>query len=131
MKKTIIALLVTLSLSACGKETIIKEVLVTTPSTEATTTTTTQAPQTNKFQEYLYDLKEFSGKANTMDDAFLIEFGSIVCEAFDEGNSLEAVVSLLSDYSTGSTDDELYAGIIMSAVTNICSEHADMVQSQL
>jgi uncharacterized Rmd1/YagE family protein len=130
MKKILIASFAVLSLAACGKETVIREVLVTTPVTEAPTTTTEYvAPTTNKFEEYLYDLKEFSGKANTMDDAFLIEFGSLVCQAFDNNTSLNEVVSLLQDNSAGRSDDELYAGIIMSAVVNICPEHKAMVEA--
>lgn len=131
MKKIILGTLAVLSLSACGKETIIKEVLVTTPVTEAPAPDTTSyvAPSTNKFDEYLYDLRDFSGKANTMDDAFLIEFGSLVCDAFDTGSSLEDVIKVLSNYSDGNSDDELYAGVIMSAVVNICPEHRSMVES--
>lgn len=133
MKKIIFGTLAVLSLSACGKETVIREVLVTTPTTEVEETTTTKyvAPPTNKFDEYLYDLREFSGQANTMDDAFLIEFGSLVCDAFDSGSSLEDVVEVLAKYSDGNSDDELYAGVVYSAVVNICPEHKSMVDSNL
>jgi hypothetical protein len=135
MNKLISVVIASFILVSCGKETVIREVLVTLPpnTVEETTTTTTKyvPPSRNKFDEYLYDLKEYSGQANTLDDSFLIEFGSTVCSAFDKGVSLNEVVELLSEYSSGDYDDKLYAGIIMSAVVNICPEHRALVESQL
>ena len=133
MNKLVSLVIASFILVSCGKETVIREVLVTTPPTtvEETTTTKYVPPSRNKFEEYLYDLKQYSGQANTLDDSFLIEFGSTVCSAFEEGNTLDDIVSFLSEYSSGDYDDTLYAGIIISAVVNICPEYRALVESQL
>ena len=127
----LLALSSVLVLAGCGsKETIIKEVLVTTPPT--TTDYVAPAPsQSNKYDDYLTELRNYSGQANTWSDGDLIEMGHLVCEAFDNGNSLDQVIKVFSDNSSGSYDDELFAGTIMGAVVYICPEHKDAVQSQL
>lgn len=117
-------------LSSCGgKETIIKEVLVTTPPTQATDAPS--QPAVNKYDEYLSDLRGYSGQANSWNDSDLIELGHLVCEALDTGNTLDDIVGIFSSNSSGSYDDELFAGTIMSAVVNICPEHQSYVESQL
>lgn len=133
MKKVFISFLAVVSLASCGKETIIKEVLVTTPVTEAPvqTTLTTEAPKLNKYDQYLADLYDFSAQARSWDEALLLQFGKTVCDALDNGARLNAIVDVLSEYSSGSYDDELFAGVILYSVKYICPEHLASVQAQL
>ena len=70
----IFTLLVVLSLAGCGKETVIKEVLVTTPTTEAPV-----APEANKYDSYLIALYENSAQARTWSESDLLELGTTVC----------------------------------------------------
>lgn len=122
MKKVILAALAVVSLAACGKETV-REVLVTTPPT-----TQPSAPEVNKFDQYLIDLRNESAQARTMTDSDLLKFGQVICDAFDAGRTLNDVVTVMSQYSTnGSYDTDLYAMIIVSAVKNICPEWATYV----
>jgi hypothetical protein len=115
MKKVILAAIAVLSLAACGKETV-REVLVTTPPTEA------PAVEVNKFDQYLLDVRNGSAQAKTMTDADLLKFGTLICDTFNAGKSLDQIVTLLASYSTGSYDTDLYAMIILGAVNNICPE---------
>lgn len=114
-----------------GKETIIREVYVTSPTSIETTTTTTRAtvPKKNKYESYLEDLKDFSGKANTQSDSDLIEIADLVCEAFDNDATLDQVIAIFAEYAEGTSDYRLYAGIISSAVVNICPEHTWVLSS--
>lgn len=131
MRKYLVATCVlTLLLTACGKETIIKEVLVTTApvTTEAPLP---QEPAKTKFDLYLEDLYGFSGQARSWTESDLLKFGTIVCDTFDRGNSLEDIIGVMSQYSEGSYDDELFAGVIYAAVTHLCPKHKAYVDSQI
>lgn len=127
MKKVILTAMAVLSLAACGKETI-REVLVTTPPTEAPATT---LPQANKYDNYLITLYENSAQARSWTDSDLLEFGTIVCESFDNGATLDSVLTTMSNYSTGKYDDELFAAVIASAVMHLCPEWQSYVSAQL
>jgi hypothetical protein len=122
----IFTLLVVLSLAGCGKETVIKEVLVTTPTTEAPV-----APEANKYDSYLIALYENSAQARTWSESDLLELGTTVCQTFDEGGTLDGVITIFSQYSNGKYDDELFSAIIAGSVTFLCPEWADYVSSQL
>jgi PBP1b-binding outer membrane lipoprotein LpoB len=129
MKKHLLAVCASaLILSACGKETIVKEVLVTTPPVEVT-----EAPETdvNKFDAYLELLYSNSAQARNWDEADLLELGTIVCETFDDGGTLDQVLTVFSNNSTGKYDDELYSAVVAGAVMFLCPEWADYVQSQI
>ena len=120
MKKVILAALAVVSLAACGKETV-REVLVTTPPTEA------PVVELNKFDQYLLDVRSESAQARTMSDEELLKFGTLICDAFDAGNSLDKIITLLASYSSGTYDTDLYAMIIVGSVKNICPEWASYV----
>jgi len=124
MKKVILTALAVLSLTACGKETI-REVLVTTPPTEA------PAVEVNKYDAYLADLYDFSGQARSWSEDDLIKLATLICDSFDAGESLNGVIATLQPYSSGSYDDELFAGVITGAVNHICPEYKSYVQAQL
>jgi hypothetical protein len=124
MKKIILSALVVLSLSACGKETV-REVLVTTPPTEA------PAVEVNKYDQYLEVLYNESAQARSWDEADLLEFGTVVCESFDNGATLDTVLTTMSNYSSGKYDDELFAAVIAAAVMHLCPEWQAYVSSQL
>lgn len=129
MKKILSLAFASLFLVSCGKETIIKEVLVTTPPTEAPATT----PQVedNKYDQYLAFVNNNSAQARQWTDADLLEMATLVCGAFDGGASLAAVIEIFSDSSTGRYDDELYAAIIGGSVTYLCPEWRSYVNSQI
>ncbi len=122
MKKVILTDLAVLSLAACGKETI-REVLVTTPPTEA------PAPEVNKYDAYLNGLYDNSAQARTWTEDQLLKFGTLVCDAFGSGNTLARVIDVLQPYSNGSYDDELFAAIIAGSVTHLCPEWYNYVNS--
>jgi len=125
MKKVILTALAVLSLTACGKETI-REVLVTTPPTEAPA-----ASEVNKYDAYLNSLYDNSAQARTWTEDQLLKFGTLVCDAFGSGNTLARVIDVLQPYSNGSYDDELFAAIIAGSVTHLCPEYTSMIQAQL
>jgi len=125
MKKVILTALAVLSLTACGKETI-REVLVTTPPTEAPA-----APEVNKYDAYLNSLYDNSAQARTWTEDQLLKFGTLVCDAFGSGSTLARVIDVLQPYSNGSYDDELFAAIIAGSVTHLCPEYTSMIQAQL
>lgn len=120
MKKVILTAIAVLSLAACGKETV-REVLVTTPPTEA------PAPEINKFDQYLADVRENAAQARTMSDDDLLKFGTLICDAFDAGKSVDDIAGVLANYSSGSYDTDLYAYIIIFSVKNICPEYKYLV----
>lgn len=117
-----------LALVSCGKETVIKEVLVTIPPTTAAQS---EPVEQNKYDKYLDFVLDNSGQAREWKESDLIETATLVCGAFDGGASLSGVVGVFSDNSTGTYDDELFAAIIGGAVTYICPEWASYVDSQL
>lgn len=122
---TVAALLV----SSCGsKETIIREVLVT---AAPVTTTLPPAPSKTKFDLYLDEVYGFSAQAREWSEAELLEFGTIVCEAFDNGATLNQIVGVMEKYSTGLYDNELFAGVIYASVMHLCPKYFSSVQSQL
>lgn len=129
MKKHLLAICASaIVLSACGKETIIKEVLVTTPPETAAPYV---APEANKYDKYLAGLYENSAQARSWAESDLLEFGSIVCDAFSAGASLNSVLEVMSNYSSGSYDDDFFVAIIATAVTFLCPENLASVQDQL
>ena len=127
MKKIILSALAVLSLTACGKETI-REVLVTTPEPPPTPITTEDM---NKYDNYLITVTENAAQAREWDEADLLEFGTVVCESFDNGATLDTVLNTMSDYSSGKYDDELFAAVIGSAVMHLCPEWQAYVTAQL
>lgn len=119
-------------LASCGKETVIREVLVTTP-TPATEAPVETLPvyKENKYDKFVAFVNNNSGQARSWNESDLIELASLTCEAFDNGASLSQVIDVFSSSSSGKYDDELYAAIIGGAVTYICPEWAGYVDSQL
>jgi len=125
VKKHLLAICTSaLVLSACGKETI-REVLVTTPPTEA------PAVELSKYDQYLEMLYNESAQARTWLESDLLELGTTVCQVFDEGGTIDGVINIFTKNSTGKYDDELYSAVIAGSVIYLCPEWADYVQSQL
>jgi hypothetical protein len=123
--------IITLSLSAlflvgCGQKETIREVLVTAPpATEA------PAPEMSKYDQYLELLYGNSAQAREWSESDLLELGTLVCETFDDGGTLDQVLTIFSNNSTGKYDDELYSSVVAGAVMFLCPEWADYVQSQI
>jgi hypothetical protein len=127
MTKKLIALTISsIALIGCGKKEVIREVLVTTPpATEA------PAVEMNKYDQYLQAVYDNSAQARAWDETDLLELGTTVCEVFDSGGTIDGVVNVFSQNSTGKYDDELYSAVIASSVLFLCPEWAAYVQSQL
>lgn len=127
MKKTILILAgLTLGLAGCGQKETIREVLVTSPPvTEA------PAPELNKFDQYLEMLYNESAQARSWTESDLLELGTTVCEVFDTGGTIDGVIQIFSNNSTGAYDDELYSAVIAGSVLFLCPEWTAYVQSQL
>lgn len=126
--KIILAALAALTLSSCGKETVIKEVLVTSPPVE---TTSAPVQEANKFDQYLVSMYDTAAQSREWSDGELLEFGAIVCDAFTAGSSLRDVLTIFEKYSTGSYDDEFFVAVIGNSVLYLCPEHLNYVQSQI
>ncbi|MEB3192526.1 MAG: DUF732 domain-containing protein [Snowella sp.] len=127
MKKLLITTIAAASiLSACGQKEVIREVLVTTPPT-----TMAPEPELNKFDQYLEMLYNESAQARSWNESDLLELGTTVCEVFDTGGTIEGVINIFSQNSSGAYDDELFSAVIAGSVIYLCPEWADYVQSQL
>jgi len=70
-------------------------------------------------------------EARSWDEADLLEFGTVVCESFDNGATLDTVLTTMSNYSSGKYDDELFAAVIAAAVMHLCPEWQAYVSAQL
>ncbi len=125
MKKLLALSMVAVSLSACGTQTIIKEVTATTAEAPYV------APVTNKYDDYYAHVLKNSGQANTEPKADVIEFGDLVCQALDNNNSVQYVVKLLNGYAESNSDIELYAAIITGAIMYLCPEYNTDLQNYL
>ena len=126
MKNKIAILIASLTiLAGCGKETI-REVLVTTPPTEAPA-----APEANKFDQYLDMLYNESAQARSWTEAGLLELGTTVCQVFDQGGTISGLIAVFNENSTGNYDDELYSAVIAGSVIFLCPEWANYVKEQV
>jgi hypothetical protein len=128
MKKSIaVATIVAgILLSGCGQKETIREVLVTTPPTEAPA-----APEASKYDQYLEMLYNESAQARAWDEAELLELGTTVCEVFDKGGTVDGLLSIFNENSEGKYDDEFYAALMASSVYFLCPEWIDVVREQL
>ena len=89
------------------------------------------APTTNKYDNYMDHVLANSGQANTADPSKLIEFGDLVCETLDEGNSVAYVAALLESYVAKKSDAELFAAVMTGAVLYICPEYKSQMSAYL
>ena len=124
MKKIILTALAVLSLTACGKETV-REVLVTTPPTEA------PVVELSKFDQYLEFLYVEAAQSRSWSEDQLLELGTTVCQVFDQGGTVQGLITIFNNNSTGKYDDEFYASIIAGSVLYLCPEYQTLVQAQL
>jgi hypothetical protein len=124
MKKVILTALAVLSLTACGKETV-REVLVTTPTTEA------PVVELSKFDQYLEFLYVEAAQSRSWAEDQLLELGTTVCQVFDQGGTVQGLITIFNNNSTGKYDDEFYASIIAGSVLYLCPEYQTLVQAQL
>lgn len=127
MKKLSIAtiLVAGLVLAGCGQKETIREVLVTTPPTEA------PAVEMSKYDEYLTFIYNDSAQAREWDEAKLLELGSIVCDSFEAGATLDSVIDVFASNADGSYDTEFYASVMVASVTFLCPEYKTYVESQI
>lgn len=127
MKKLLIVSAISLPLLVgCGQKEVIREVLVTTPPT----TIATEEPA-NKYDQYLQALYDNSAQARSWAESDLLELGTLVCQTFDNGGTLDGVLSIFASNSAGKYDDELFSAIIAGSVLYLCPEWASYVQQSL
>ena len=88
-------------------------------------------PELNKFDQYLEMLYNESAQARSWNESDLLELGTTVCEVFDTGGTIEGVINIFSQNSSGAYDDELFSAVIAGSVLYLCPEWAAYVQSQL
>lgn len=127
MKKFIFTTLAVVSLAACGKETV-REVLVTTPEPAPSLL---PAPNYNKFDQYLEFLYAESAQSRSWTEDQLLELGTTVCQVFEQGGTVDRLIEIFNENSTGKYDDDLYAAVIAGSVLYLCPEYASVVQAQL
>lgn len=127
MKKIILSAMAIVALAGCGKTTV-KEVLVTTPEPAPTPIT---AEDMNKFDSYLNALYDNSAQARSWSEDDLLHLGTLVCQTFDNGGTLDMVLNIFSQNSSGRYDDELFSAIIAASVVHLCPEWTDYVSAQL
>ena len=133
MKKPLIAVLgamtLAVSLTACGSST----------DTSATDTYNTPAPVvtvteqaepssgfTNAEDEFLSDVHGVNNSViESNNDETIVETGHVICDALDEGNTVDDVVTYLSNTGDYSTDNqvEFAAAMITGSVINLCPEY--------
>lgn len=111
-------------LAGCGKETV-REVLVTTPPTEA------PAVELSKYDEYLNFIYNDSAQAREWEESRILELGSIVCDSFAAGATLDSVIDVFAANASGSYDTEFYASVMVGSVTFLCPEYESYVNAQL
>lgn len=125
MKVKAAILIVSLTiLAGCGKETV-REVLVTTPPTEA------PAVELSKYDEYLNFIYNDSAQAREWEESRILELGSIVCDSFAAGATLDSVIDVFAANANGSYDTEFYASVMVASVTFLCPEYESYVNAQL
>ena len=113
------------ALAGCGQKETIREVLVTTPPTEA------PAVEVSKYDQYLNALYNNSAQSREWDEAKLLELGSLVCDGLDSGMTLDSLIEVFSSNADGSYDTEFYAVVLASSVTFLCPEYEAYVSAQL
>ena len=125
MKVKAVILIASLTiLAGCGKETV-REVLVTTPPTEA------PAVELSKYDEYLNFIYNDSAQAREWEESRILELGSIVCDSFASGATLDSVIDVFAANANGSYDTEFYASVMVASVTFLCPEYESYVNAQL
>lgn len=125
MKAKALILIASLAiLAGCGKETV-REVLVTTPPTEA------PAVELSKYDEYLNFIYNDSAQAREWEESRILELGSIVCDSFAAGATLDSVIDVFAANANGSYDTEFYASVMVGSVTFLCPEYEAYVNSQI
>lgn len=106
-------------------------------SAPAAVTTTTAAANisagdaTNKYDDFMAYARENSGQANAMGSAELIEYGDLVCQSLDNGYSIATVVDTVSRASGTASDLELGAAVISGAISYICPEYTQALETYL
>lgn len=80
-------------------------------------------PAENKYDQYMDHVLNNSGQANTWSKADVIEFGDLVCQALDKGNSIPSVVNLLEGYAKTNSDVEFFASVVFGSITYVCPEY--------
>lgn len=134
MKKYLTVTAFLFSLSSCGTTTVIREVTATTQQSKeivVVTVPTQETMPTNKYTKFHDHVMENSGQAQTWDKSKLIELGDLICGALDDGNSVAAVIELLESYSSGTSDTELFASILVGAVSYLCPEYASQFDNYI
>ena len=101
------------------------------PAPVVTNPPITAAPVTNKYDDYMNHVLNNSGQANSWSKADVIEFGDLVCQALDNGNSVRSVVNLLNNYAKTTSDAEFFASVMIGSIKFLCPEYMSDLQYYL
>lgn len=117
-KKNITATIIaTMLLASCGTQTIIREVAAT------TTTTVTVAPIVDKYDEYYDTVISNSSEARSMTKSYIIQFGTLICGALDNGYSMREVSNAASEGLVTASQIEFGAAGMYYAIHILCPEY--------
>ena len=94
-----------------------------TPAPVATNAPAPQPSPGNKYDDYMDYVLNNSGQANTWSKADVIEFGDLVCQALDKGNTIRSVVNLLNGYAKTGSDVEFFASVMIGSFRHLCPEY--------
>jgi len=112
------ALLIGVILAPGDKNSTTQDTIASAPSY-----TIPSAPPVNKYDDYVNYVLNNSGKANTWSRADVIEFGDLVCQSLDNGNSIRSVTNLLEGYAKSKSDAELFASVMVGSISHLCPEY--------
>ena len=130
-KSALIGFALALTLTACGKTTIIREVPVTTPSTSTSAPVPSDAMTTS---EAIMDARETAPSLNQFTDTQIFEFMTTVCDTIDDwapdySGYLVNVRNKLSEESMQSKVE--ITALIIAAINSVCTWHEDGINAVL
>ena len=124
MKKLLALSIGALVLSACGTKTIVVE--------KSPDTTIYEAPITtpvNDEQNYIEGVTaDFPSEVSKLGKVQIIELGRLMCDAIDEGITIQNLVAMSSTYNV---DPGFIGAVVREAVENFCPDNQWFIDSVL
>ena len=126
MKRILLVTFASLALVGCGTKTIVVQEPA--PTTKAPTIT--QAPEVlNPEQKFLEGVTaDYPREVSILGKTKTIEFGKLMCQAIDEGTTLNDLVRMSTAYDV---DAGFIGSVIREAVHNFCPENQWFIDSAL
>lgn len=125
MKKSLLALIPVIALSACTTERIVERV----PATVASTQAPYVEDSSYKEQNFIEGLTEdHPSEVSRLGKKAVIELGLLTCGTIDEGSTISDFVDMASE--TG-VSPEFIGSLIRESVENFCPENQWFIDSAL